>query len=220
MIAMLDTSEDLTVCEAEIGCPVEQLLTPLTRFNLQNDDVRFGVDNGCIQNFNEAVFRALLDRERKNRDRCRFVCCPDVIHRDDKGSMVGDALRTLEVFDLWRHNLCGWPIALVAQDGLEGLTIPWHELSAIFIGGSTKWKDGPHAANIVKAAKILKKWVHVGRVNTPGRFEKFEALGADSMDGSGLARYSHMRKRIWEAHHAPTLFDDLQHGVTQSPTNP
>lgn len=31
MIAMLDTPQDLAVCESEIGCPVEQLLTPLTR---------------------------------------------------------------------------------------------------------------------------------------------------------------------------------------------
>lgn len=27
MIAMLDTSEDLEICEAEVGCPVEQLPT-------------------------------------------------------------------------------------------------------------------------------------------------------------------------------------------------
>lgn len=32
MKAMLDTSEDLDVCEREIGCECEQLLTPLTRF--------------------------------------------------------------------------------------------------------------------------------------------------------------------------------------------
>lgn len=40
--------------------------------------------------------------------------------------------------------------------------------------------------------------VHIGRVNTPGRFERFEKLGADSIDGTGLARYSHMRAAIYE----------------------
>jgi hypothetical protein len=214
MIAMLDTSENLLVCAQELGCGVEQLITPLTRFNLQNDRVHFGVDNGCIQNFSEAGFMSLLAREYDHRDRCRFVCCPDVVSKDDKGHLIGDALRTLEVFDRFHPKLADWPIALVAQDGLEGLAIPWDSIVAIFIGGSTKWKDGYHAANIVKAAKILGKWVHIGRVNTPGRFEKFEALGADSMDGSGLARYSWMRERIYDAQHKPTLFNGLQHEVT------
>lgn len=199
MIAMLDTSEDLDVCEAEIGCPVEQLLTPLTRFTLQREGGQFGVDNGCFKRFDEDAFMALLNREKPRRHLCRFVCCPDV---------VGDARRTLEIFEHWKHNLAGWPIALVAQDGLENLTIPWEQIKAVFIGGSTKWKDGQHAAAIVRAGVILGKWIHVGRINTPGRFEHFEALGAHSMDGSGLARFSHMRQRIWDAQHKPTLFSE------------
>lgn len=197
---MLDTSEDLSICEAEIGCSVEQLLTPLTRFKRQVEDGRFGIDNGCFKRFDESAFMALLEREKHARNLCRFVCCPDV---------VGSAIRTLEIFDIYRPKLAGWPVALVAQDGLESLSIPWHALDAIFIGGSTQWKDGPQAAAIVRAGKILGKWVHVGRINTPGRFEKFEQLGADSMDGSGLARFSWMRERIYNAQHAPTLFDGV-----------
>ena len=198
---MLDTSEDLTVCEAEIGCPVEQLFTPLTRFSAQREDGHFGVDNGCFKKFDEAAFLALLAREKPRRDLCRFVCCPDV---------VASAIRTLEIFERYRSKLAGWPVAIVAQDGQEGLPIPWDAIDAIFIGGSTKWKDGDLAAHIVRTGKILGKWVHVGRINSPGRFEKFEALGADSMDGSGLARFSWMRQRIYDAQHAPTLFNDVQ----------
>ena len=201
MIAMLDTSERLDVCSAEIGCEVEQLFTPLTRFANQNLEAHFGVDNGCFKRFNESAFAALLIRETERQHLCRFVCCPDV---------VGSAIRTMEIFERWKGRLASWPVALVAQDGLETITIPWEEISAIFIGGSTEWKDGPQAAAIVRAGKILGKWVHVGRVNTPGRFEKFEELGADSMDGSGLARYSWMRKRIYDAQHRPTLFDGVQ----------
>ena len=89
MIAMLDTSEDLDVCEAEIGCNVEQLLTPLTRFVRQKLDGHFGIDNGCFKRFDEYAFRKLLEREQHARHRCRFVCCPDV---------VGSAIRTLEIF--------------------------------------------------------------------------------------------------------------------------
>lgn len=208
MIAMLDTSEDLDVCAAELGCEVGQLFTPLTRFSRQKEDGISGIDNGCLDRFKEAKFMSLLDREKPYRHLCKFVCCPDVVVRIAGGEPIGDALRTLEVFDIFRHKLSGWPVALVAQDGLENLPIPWHLLSAVFIGGSTKWKDGPHAANIVKAAKILGKWVHVGRVNTPGRFERFEELGADSIDGSGLARYSWMRERIYNAATIPKLFTD------------
>lgn len=202
MIAMLDTSEDLTVCETEIGCPVEQLFTPLTRFSCQNPEKHFGVDNGCFKKFDESAFMALLAREYARRHLCRFVCCPDI---------VADSRRTIEIFDRYRSKLAGWPIALVAQDGLEGMSIPWDAITAIFIGGSTQWKDGPHAAAIVKTGKILGKWVHIGRINTPGRFEKFEELGADSMDGSGLARFSWMRERIYKAQHEPTLFNGALH---------
>lgn len=197
MIAMLDTSEDLGVCEAEIGCAVGQLFSPLTRFARQDENGICGMDNGCFKRFHEDAFLSLLERERPYRHLFKFVCCPDV---------VGSAIRTLEVFARYRRKLAGWPIALVAQDGQEKLHIPWDEISAVFIGGSTEWKDGPHAAAIVKTGKILGKWVHVGRVNTPGRFDKFEELGADSIDGSGLARYSWMRERIYNHATRPTLF--------------
>lgn len=159
------------------------------------------MDNGCFKKFDEASFLALLAREKHARHLCRFVCCPDI---------VGSAIRTLEIFEHWRHNLKNWPVALVAQDGQEGLAVPWHDISAIFIGGSTEWKMGRHAAAIIRTAKILKKWVHVGRVNTPGRFEYFEDLGADSIDGSGLARFSWMRERIHRAATSPTLFTEIE----------
>ena len=199
MIAMLDTSEDLAVCQEEIGCIVEQLLTPLTKFKLRSEF--FGIDNGAFSGLDVPGFLSLLDREFANRHRCRFVACPDI---------VGSARRTLEVFDHWARKLSGWPVALVAQDGLEDMTIPWREVSGIFVGGTTGWKLGPHAANVIKAAKAMDKWVHVGRVNTPARFEYFESIGADSIDGSGLARFSWMREAIHQKAIKPKLFDHLE----------
>ncbi len=198
MIAMLDTSEDLTVCEAEIGCPVEQLLTPLTRFKRQNETAHFAIDNGAFTRFDETAFLSLLEREKQARKLCRFVCCPDV---------VAEACRTIELFNEWQYKLEGWPLAFVAQDGIENQFIPWDGIKAVFIGGSTDWKMGSHAAAVIKTGKILHKWVHVGRVNTPGRFEHFESLGADSIDGSGLGRFSWMRERIWNSFYKPTLFN-------------
>lgn len=197
MIVMLDTPTDLDECSRELGgLPVEQLLTPLTRYKPQHPEARFAIDNGAYSNFRADYFRSLLERQRPRRDLCRFVAVPDV---------VGSARRTLEVFDGWKKELAGWPLALVCQNGQEHLPIPWDDISAIFIGGDTDWKMGLHSIACIKAAIALGKWVHVGRVNTPGRLEHFERLGADSLDGSGLARYTHMRERIHQSATEPTL---------------
>lgn len=203
MIALLDTSEDLFLCEQEIGCPVEQLLTPLTRFALQYEDKQFAIDNGAFSKFDPDAFLSLLSREALHKNDCRFVAVPDV---------VGSALRTLEVFQHWKGiinppSTKRWPLALVAQDGQELLPIPWCEIDAIFIGGSTGWKMSEHVIAIIKAGKAIGKWVHVGRVNNPGRFEYFEKLGVDSIDGTGIARYSHMREAIHRSITSPRLFD-------------
>lgn len=204
MIALLDTSHDLETASAELGCPVEQLFSPGNGFLPQNDTVKFGVDNYSFNRFDAVAFERKLERLSEFRDRCRFVAAPDVVVIGPHGP-IGDARRTLEVFEHWYPRLCDWPVALVAQDGQESLPIPWDLIQAVFIGGSTQWKLSHHAAAIIKAAKALDKWAHVGRVNTPGRFEHFEKLGADSIDGTGLSRYTWMRERIWQAYNKPTL---------------
>lgn len=187
MIVLLDNGQDLDQCTAEIGCDVGQLLTPLTRRKLRDPSRPWAIDNGGFSGLNVSAFTALLSREQHRRDDCLFVAAPDI---------VGEAQRTNELFDLWGPRLEGWRIAFVAQDGQERLPIPWERIDAIFIGGSTTWKCGPHAAAIVKTAQLFEKWVHVGRVNTPGRFNYFEQIGADSCDGTGIARYTHMRRAI------------------------
>lgn len=180
-----------------MGCPVEQLLTPLTRFTRQHPEAHFAIDNGAFARFDTLAFLSLLEREKHARHLCRFLAAPDV---------VASARRTLETFEHWRYKLTGWPLALVAQDGLEDLDIPWSGIEAIFIGGSTTWKLSKAAADVVKTAKCIGKWVHAGRVNTPARFEYFEELGADSIDGTGLSRFSWMRTRIHEQAIKPNLF--------------
>lgn len=187
MIVLLDNGQDLDECGRELGCPVGQLLTPLTRYRLRRPDLPWAIDNGGFSGFDEEAFMALLAREAHRRQDCLFVTAPDV---------VGSARRTLEIFERWHVRLDGWRLALVCQDGQENLPIPWDDIAAVFIGGSTEWKCSPAAAHIVRAAKILNKHVHAGRVNGPGRFQYFEELGADTVDGTGLARYSHMRRAI------------------------
>lgn len=200
MIVMLDTPQSLDQCEMELGAPVEQLFTPLTRYDAQRPEQSFAMDNGFFSKCDIDGFRRMLDKHWDRRRLCRFVACPDV---------VGSARRTLEAFEFWKDMLPGWKKALVAQDGLEHLSIPWRDIDAIFIGGTTSWKLGIHAADVIRTAKICGKWVHAGRVNTPARFEYFEALGADSIDGTGLSRYTWMREKIYHSIHSPKLFDEV-----------
>src|SRR5262245_14834863 len=193
MIALLDNGQDLDACAAEIGCRVGQLLTPLTRYALRDPTRPWAIDNGAFAQFNRVAFDALLAREQFHRERCLFVVAPDV---------VGSARRTLEVFNYWQPKLMkwGWKVALACQDGQEDLPIPWGDIAAVFIGGSTKFKCSAGAAQIIQAARALEKWVHVGRVNHPERWLHFERLGADSIDGTGIARYTHMREAIADRH--------------------
>lgn len=187
MIALLDNGQDLAQCEEEIGVPVGQLLTPLTRYRLRDPERPWAIDNGGFSKLDIPSFKSLLAREAHHKEKCLFVTAPDI---------VGCARRTLEVFEIWAPQLEGWKVALVVQDGQEHLPIPWHLCDAIFIGGSTNWKCSEHVVHIVKAAKALGKHVHLGRVNDPGRWKFFEELDVDTGDGTGLARYSHMRKAI------------------------
>jgi hypothetical protein len=196
MIVMLDTPQDLDECASELGCEVEQLFTPLTRRNPQHHDKPFAMDNGAFSRFEPSGFIKMLEKHEPRRHLCRFVAVPDV---------VACARRTMECFNHWRNKLHNWPLAYVCQDGQENIDIPWEHCAAVFIGGSTEWKMSKHAAAVVKASKVIGKWCHVGRINTPGRLEYFEDLGADSCDGTGLAQYSHMRLAIFEAKNSPTL---------------
>jgi hypothetical protein len=197
MLALLDNGQDLDVCAKEIGGPVGQLLTPLTRYRLRTD--LFAIDNGGFNNLDADGLLSLMKREEHHREKCLFVACPDI---------VGSAQRTLEVFKVWRPKLEGWKVAFVCQDGQEHLPIPWDEIDAVFIGGTTSWKLSTHVERIVKTAKLLGKWVHAGRVNDPNRFAHFEKLGVDSCDGSGLARYTHMRIAVRERGKQGDLIDD------------
>jgi hypothetical protein len=156
-----------------------QLITPLTGYS--NWGGMFAIDNGGFSRQDPKAWRRILARELPNQSRCLWVSCPDV---------VADARRTRELFDVFEPVLhtAGWPVALVAQDGIEKEEIPWARLEGVFIGGSTEWKMGPGAAGVIRAALWLEKFVHVGRINTGERWKHFEKMGCHTFDGSALVR--------------------------------
>lgn len=199
MKLLLDISETRAgnLPDAVLPLVIGQLLTPLTMYTRWGDP--YAIDNGAFTKFRVDRFASLLEREADCRGGCLFVAVPDV---------VGSARRTREIWQ-YRADMVpvGWPLAYVCQDGSEDVGIPWDECDAVFIGGSTEWKMSQAAAAIVKAGKVLSKHVHVGRINTPRRWKHFEELGADTCDGSGLARYDGMIERLVRKEHHP-LFEE------------
>jgi hypothetical protein len=184
---MLDSSPAKIVAYRErYGEDFWQLRTPLTNY-ARAPGIPYGLDNGCFKTFDQRAWERLLDQA--DTDRPVFVCLPDI---------VGDAQRTAELFEHFWTRTQELPRALVLQDGIERVRIPWSEIKAVFIGGSDKFKYSPEAIAAAKTAKMLGKWVHVGRVNTAARVQNWLGL-ADSIDGSGTARFDHMLEDVLSA---------------------
>lgn len=156
-----------------------QLRTPLTGYAIEGV-VPYGLDNGCFSGELSAGWPRLLREAEAIRP--VFVCLPDV---------VGSARRTLDLFRYFEQATNGLPRALVLQDGIGDVEIPWDKIDAVFIGGTDKFKIAPEAFQAARCARMLGKWVHVGRVNEIKRLRDWLDL-ADSIDGSGVSRYDHM----------------------------
>lgn len=184
MKILLDLSPAMLAERRErYGFDFWQLRTPLTKY-ARAVGIPYALDNGCFGEFRQDTWERLLDEA--DRDRPIFVCLPDV---------VGDAQRTAELFEIFWTRTQELPRALVLQDGIERVRIPWSDIKAVFIGGSDQFKFSPQAMAAARTAKMLGKWVHVGRVNTAGRVRNWLGL-ADSIDGSGICRFDHMLEDV------------------------
>lgn len=143
----------------------------------------WAADNGCFtqpERFDGDYYLAWLRNRAEYRDRCLFATAPDV---------VGDAKATLErsVPFLRRIRDAGFRAALVAQDGLEELLVPWDDFDVLFTGGSTEWKLSEAAYNLAREADERGKWTHQGRVNSWRRLKASAVSGYDSADGTLMA---------------------------------
>lgn len=150
--------------------------------NRRPTGVTWCADNGCFSDKWDAdKWWAWLVANARDAATCLFAVAPDV---------VGDAWRTHIKSLPWLPKIkaLGYPVAYVMQDGAENHPIPWHDFDVAFIGGTTEWKLGPAAREIVAEAKRRSKHVHMGRVNSQRRFEYARAIGCDSADGTFLTR--------------------------------
>lgn len=137
-------------------------------------------DNGCYgKGYVEAKWWRFLENNVHDLDTCVFATAPD---------RVGDARTTLEMSLPWLPKMrqLGYPAALVFQDGLNELPIPWDDFDVMFIGGTNDWKLGPHIPPLVAEANERGKHVHMGRVNSYRRLKLAHDMGCHSADGTYL----------------------------------
>lgn len=138
-------------------------------------------DNGCFGKGWPGT-TAWLDWLKRHTDRlhlCAFATLPDVV-----GDAKATLARSLPHADTLRS--LGYPVALVAQDGLENLPMPWDNFDVLFIGGTTEWKLGPAVRDMVGEARSAGKRVHMGRVNSLRRLRYADAIGCDTADGTHI----------------------------------
>ena len=147
--------------------------------NRRPADVTWCADNGCYGKGWPGADKWFAWLGSMDPTGCAFATAPDV---------VGDAAATLAESLPWLPSIraLGYPAALVAQDGLESLDVPWDEFDVLFIGGTTTWKLGPHVRALVREAKRRGKRVHMGRVNSERRYRYAAGIGCDSADGTYL----------------------------------
>lgn len=144
----------------------------------------WGADNGCYTQgtaFRLERFLAWLDSwTPEERARCLFAVAPDVL---------ADAAATLErsVPVLPQLRARGYRAALVAQDGLDRLSVPWGDFDVLFVGGTTAWKLSEAAYGLAAEAKRRGKWIHLARVNSLRWLQAATIAGYDSADGTILA---------------------------------
>lgn len=144
-----------------------------------------GLDNGCFSEAGRARFTIpsylkLIDRLQEDTAyNLLWATAPDVV-----GDWEATLASSLPVLETIREHA---PVALVTQDGATPETVPWSQIDAIFVGGSTDWKFGTDSRRIMKEARRKNKWTHVGRVNSLKRMRMAERCGTDSCDGTYLS---------------------------------
>jgi hypothetical protein len=168
------------------------LFTPRGGERTAHPDLPIALDNGAFSGFDAAAFRRMV-AGFAGHPRLAWIACPDV---------VGDATATRALFDTWRPELAGLPLAYVLQDGATSAAVPWDAVTAVFVGGSTEWKLGRESCALTAEARRRGKWVHMGRVNTMRRLRIAFDRGCASVDGSKLTR--------WPATHLPRAVAEVR----------
>lgn len=213
VVYLTGVSTELTRAVAPTHETLGLLCTPDSSVHNQAPLYRFwSADNGC---FAEALGKTWdadrwlrwLESQTHQLNSCLFAALPDHVGNAaasiERGLLYADRVRSL-----------GYPAALVAQNGLQDLDIPWDRFDALFIGGSPEcrpcgyirpigefkrhhcptcggrlleWKLSEDAIRLGAEARDRGLWSHLGRCNTWKRLQWANSAGFDSADGTLLA---------------------------------
>lgn len=157
----------------------------------------WALDNGAFAGFDERRFVAMLERHANRAGEALWCTAPDV---------VGDAEPTRALLGVWEPRIrhYGYPVAYVAQDGETPEAAPWDAFDAIFIGGTTAWKESPAAGALVREGRRLGKRTHMGRVNSVRRMRIAHSWGVQTFDGTQCSRWP-SRWIPWTINHLRNL---------------
>lgn len=146
----------------------------------------WAADNEAFTGFAPERFFPWLEEMKPYLSSCLFVACPD---------SVGDYEATRRLWRQWYPHLHDWPVAYVGQDSETDIPT---EASALFVGGSTAWKVGEQAADLIRLAQRRGLHVHIGRVNWGKRYRHFRLMaGSEDFTCDGTrTRYDGKEKAI------------------------
>ena len=165
----------------------------------RNEGFPYGIDNGAWTAFQagedwdaEAYrgrFETLLTTHGEDAD---WIAVPDIV----QGGMASLAVseRWLETL---RDELPGQTLLIPVQDGMSTTDLAPYldELTGIFVGGSTEWKEATmHIWGAL--CREHSAWLHVGRVNSRRRIRLCAQAGADSFDGTSVSRFAKTLPRL------------------------
>ncbi len=160
----------------------------------------FAIDNGAYDAYMRgekfdagALYRTLRGCRTSQ---ARWLVCPDKVADED----------SLQFSLWWERRLRGeWPLLLAVQDGMTPNRVEQNlgRFFGLFIGGTMDWKvqTGDQWAALAREHNMH---LHVGRVNTINRYHWAEAIGANSIDGSGFTRWTWMLDELEKP--PPNLF--------------
>lgn len=157
------------------------MLTPAIGNKADLANTHWAADTGCFRRPDSFRLDSYLNwLTQRPSATCLLATAPDVV--GDAPETMKRALPCLEPI-----RRAGFRAALVAQDGLENMAVPWDDFDALFVGGTTEWKLSEPAYALAAEAKARGKWAHMGRVNSFRRIRAAFTAGYDSVDGTYLA---------------------------------
>lgn len=156
----------------------------------------YACDNDAFSGkFDESKWFKMLDKITRFHSPI-FVLLPDV---------VGDWPQTIDRAYKYRDAVKerGLVHALALQDGCEKdgyEAARKFDASVLFVGGSKEWK-WRHSLQIRE--QFWDEWLHIGRVNGERLTRAAKRIGADSIDGTGINKFTDVMQLGIEASMRP-----------------